>query len=95
MYYGFGDASQDGIGCNVQRQDSDDLHYRVGQWCDADSDASSNYRKLLNLVESIEAMVASGKLKGSEMFIFTDNSTAEAVFFKGNSSSRTLFELAL
>ena len=29
------------------------------------------------------------------MFLFTDNSTAEAVFYKGNSTSRPLFELML
>ena len=29
------------------------------------------------------------------MFLFTDNSTAESVYFKGNSSSRKLFELML
>ena len=31
----------------------------------------------------------------AEVFLFTDNSTAEAVYFKGNSSLRKLFELML
>jgi hypothetical protein len=34
-------------------------------------------------------------LAGSEIFIFTDNSTAEAAFWKGTSKSRRLFELVL
>ena len=34
-------------------------------------------------------------LAGSEIFIFTDNTTAEAAFWKRTSKSRTLFELVL
>ncbi len=34
-------------------------------------------------------------LHNSEVFIFTDNFTAESVFYKGNSSSQKLFELVL
>jgi hypothetical protein len=30
-----------------------------------------------------------------EVFLFTDNSTAAAVYFKGNSTSTKLFELVL
>jgi hypothetical protein len=95
VYYGFGDASQDGFGFNIQKPDADHLVFRYGQWCDAVSEASSNYRELLNLVVRLEELVENGTLKGAEVFIFTDNTTAEAVFYKGNSSSRTLFELML
>jgi hypothetical protein len=34
-------------------------------------------------------------LGGMELFLFTDNSTAEAAFWKGHSKSRKLFEIAL
>ena len=34
-------------------------------------------------------------LRGSEIFIFTDNSTAEAAYWKGTSCSEQLFELVL
>lgn len=34
-------------------------------------------------------------LEGSEIFIFTDNTTAEAAFWKGTSKSKKLFELVL
>jgi hypothetical protein len=95
VYYGFGDASQDGFGFNIQKPDDDTLLYRFGQWCDSVSEESSNYRELLNLVIRLEELVKDGTLKGAEVFIFTDNSTAESVFYKGNSSSRMLFELML
>ena len=40
-------------------------------------------------------MAEANELEGSEIFIFTDNSTAEAAFFKGSSKSRVLLELIL
>jgi hypothetical protein len=40
-------------------------------------------------------MVVEHKLWGSEIFIFTDNSTAEAAFWKGTSKSEALFKLVL
>jgi hypothetical protein len=95
VYYGFGDASQDGFGFNMQEQQGDTIHYRFGQWCDGVSEKSSNYRELYNLVARLEELVAEGKLDGCEVFIFTDNTTAEAAFYKGNSSSKHLYELVL
>jgi len=35
------------------------------------------------------------KLKGLEVFLFTDNVVAEGAFYKGTSSRRKLFELVL
>jgi hypothetical protein len=93
VYYGFGDASQDGFGFNMQF--GDNIEDKFGQWSDAVSEKSSNYRELLNLVLRMEELVENGKLKGCEVFLFTDNSTAESVFYKGNSSSEQLFELML
>jgi hypothetical protein len=96
VYYGFGDASQDGFGFNFERSGDDGVvEYRYGQWCDAISEASSNYRELRNLVDRVEELVREGKIVGAEVFIFTDNTTAEAVFYKGNSTNRELFELML
>jgi hypothetical protein len=91
VYYGFGDASQDGFGFNIQIEDK--IRYRYGQWCDEISEKSLNYRELLNLVERLEELVEDGTLSECEVFLFTDNSTAESVYWKGNSSSETLFEL--
>jgi hypothetical protein len=67
--------------------------YRQGIWGRDADHASSNYRELCNLVETLEHGCATGTLRNSEVFIFTDNSTAEGAFYHGNSSSRTLFEL--
>jgi hypothetical protein len=50
---------------------------------------------LNNLVEAIIWMVIKHNMCGSEIFIFTDNSTAEAAFWKGTSISKLLFELEL
>jgi hypothetical protein len=46
-------------------------------------------------VETLELQVRDGRLRNAEVFIFTDNSTAEGVFYKGNSTSKKLFELVL
>ena len=59
------------------------------------SDKSSNYREMGNLVETLEAMASEKELSGCELFLFTDNSTAELAFFKGSLSSKDLFELRL
>jgi hypothetical protein len=95
VYYGFGDASQDGFGFNLQEKDGDTIHFRYGQWSDEVSEKSSNYRELYNLVCRLEELVEDGTLQGCEVFIFTDNSTAESAFFKGNSSSEYLYDLVL
>jgi hypothetical protein len=47
------------------------------------------------LVESLEEGVALGDLRLTEVFIFTDNTSAEGGFYKGNSLSRTLFTLII
>jgi hypothetical protein len=103
VFYGFGDALAVGHASNFQGfrrgkgevKAGDWIHYRYVHWCDEVSEASLNYRELLNLVESLEAQVKEGTIRGAEVSLFTDNSTAEAVFFKGNSLSKTMFKLML
>jgi hypothetical protein len=56
---------------------------------------SSNWRELNNLVEAVDRIVNENGMRGSEIFIFTDNLTAEAAFWKGTSQSPLLFELVL
>jgi hypothetical protein len=58
-------------------------------------DSSSNNRDLKNLADMVFCMERDGDLKGTEVFIFTDNSTAERAFFKGSSQSRILHDLVL
>jgi hypothetical protein len=91
--YGFGDASGSGFGTTILIQGS--IHYRHGQWSTNYSEHSSNYRELSNLVLGIEEAYTSGLLDNCELFLFTDNTTAEAAFHKGTSSSKPLFELVL
>jgi hypothetical protein len=92
--YGFGDASKDGFGASVEIQNKGVVH-RSGTWTWSLREESSNYREFRNLVEMIESLVANGSICGHELFMFTDNSTAEAAFFKGTSSSEKLFDLVL
>jgi hypothetical protein len=93
VIYGFGDASGSGFGSSFTHANG--IVYRVGVWgSDADGE-SSNYRELRNLVESLEVETKEGKLRDTEVFLFTDNSTAEAVFYRGTSSNRKLFNLVL
>jgi hypothetical protein len=88
-YYGFGDASKSGFGATLQF--GNDIEYKYGQWS-WESDQSSNWQELNNLVKF---EVCSKDLEGCELFIFTDNMTAEAAFWKGSSRSRNLVELVL
>ena len=56
---------------------------------------SSNLREFKNLVDMLIEMGKQGSLRGIEVFLFTDNSTAEAAYFNGSSSSEKLFDLVL
>jgi hypothetical protein len=93
VYYGFGDASAVRFILDIEVKD--ELVFRHGHWCDAMAEASSNYRELKNLVDGLEEMVRLGRVKDAEVFLVTDNTTAEAVFYRGNSTTRPLFELML
>ncbi|MFN9979307.1 MAG: hypothetical protein ACK53Y_05315, partial [bacterium] len=92
--YGFVDASGSGLGSSFLLPPNT-LWFRHGVW-GRDADAmSSNYRELRNLVDAVEAGVASGDLADAELFVFTDNSTAEGAYSKGNTDSPLLFDLVL
>jgi hypothetical protein len=93
-YYGFYDASGRGFGGTLQI--GDDIHYNYGQWSsEVTESCSSNWRELGNLVISLEREVRENGFRDCEFFIFTDNTTAEAAFWKGSSKSPKLFELVL
>ena len=91
--YSFGDASGGGFGSSWTIKGG--IGYRFGTWSREMSLESSNLRELLNLVETLENMASDGLLNGTEVFLFTDNSTLEAAFFNGSSTSKKLFELVL
>jgi hypothetical protein len=104
IVYGCGDTSGPGFGDSAFMADGqndpfyrfdNEIAYWVSIW-DSDSDnISSNFRELRNVVESIEDQVEKGWLKNRELFMFTDNSTAEKASYRGSSSNQALFELVL
>jgi len=91
VIYGFGDASGAGFcALFVKAGDEDKIYFPYRRW-GSDLDASSsNFRELNNLVESLEDIIEEQNLGGVEIYVFTDNSTAEAAFYKGSSSVKTL-----
>jgi len=93
---GFGDASGTAFGATSQFQHSSDLHYAFGQWITSVAEEeSSNWREFTNLVEHLEERGSKGLLDDLEAFMFTDNSTADAAFWKGSSKSKKLLGLVL
>ena len=46
-------------------------------------------------METVEEEAKEGYLNGSELWLFTDDVTAEGCFFRGGSSSKLLHELVL
>ena len=91
VLYGFGDASGAGFGSSWTGEEA--TGYRYGVWGKDNIGKSSNYRELRNLVESLEELGKKKSLSSTEIFFFTDNSTAENAFFKGSSTSSLLHEL--
>ena len=93
VVYGFGDASGAGFGSSFAKDGK--IFYQHGVWANYLSEASSNYRELRNLIESLRLDCESGKLKDCQIFLFTDNWVAEACYHKGMSSSEALYTLIL
>lgn len=91
--YGFGDASGGGFGGSWIH--GEEIIFRFGVWGSDMDMASSNLREATNDVASLEAMGEQGLLDGVEVFFFTDNSTAEAIFYNGSSKNEALFRLVL
>ena len=93
IIYGFGDASGAGFGASWKIRN--EIKYRYGLWGSDLNGSSSNFRELKNLVDTLLQMEKNGELEGRELFLCTDNSTAERAFFKGASSSKLLHDLIL
>ena len=93
VVYGFGDASSGGFGASLDLPQG--IRGRFGVWSRDEEDKSSNFRELRNLVDTVEEEAQAGNLTNSELWLFTDNSTAESCFTKGSSSSPLLHGLVL
>ena len=87
--YAAGDASGEGYGSRSKPVGQAPL-IRRGFWFSDASDNSSNWRELKNLLEGMREDGRRGRLVGKEVWLFTDNSTAETAFYKGTSSSPEL-----
>jgi hypothetical protein len=89
--YCYGDAS--GIIFEWCIDFGDGVRYELGEWYDQIHEASSNHRELRNLVNFMLMDAQEGRLDGCEVFLYTDNQTAEGAYFRGTTKSRALFEL--
>jgi ribonuclease HI len=65
----------------------------LGEWCESIQEATSNYRELRNLANAMGRAAQEGRMDGCEVFLYTDNQTAEGAYSKGTEGSRALFEL--
>jgi hypothetical protein len=91
-FYGFGDTSSGGFRSSIEHRDG--LYIRQGLW-PSNKEGSSNLCALKSLVDVVKEEAHEGYLKGAELWLFTDNSTAESCFHKGSSSFELLHELVL
>ena len=73
----------------------DGEYYMYGKLKEYITKMSSNYRRLLSLVELLEESATTRLLEGSKIFILTDNNTVEYALYKGNLSSENLFNFVL
>lgn len=89
VVYGGGDASGEGFGSIVSPLGMRSL-FKMGFWCSEASENSSNWREFKNLLERLRSEAALGHLTGKEVWIATDNSTADLAFYKGRSASPEL-----
>ena len=89
--FGGGDASGEGFGSLLSPLGMEPL-MRRGFWV---CNESSNWREMRNLLEAIREEARLGRLVGFEVWLATDNSTAEASFYKGRSSSPELDSMVL
>ena len=92
-----GDASGMGFGASKWTQDDSFVRTTHGNWAARITfDASSNYRESANLALEICRMCSKRELPpSSELWVFTDNSTAESTFYKGGSTSPHLHQIVL
>jgi hypothetical protein len=79
VIYGFGDASGEGYGSSILINEK--IYWRSGVWRQTIKDESSNFRELKNLVEALCELAGKKLLEHCELFLFTDNSTAERAYF--------------
>jgi hypothetical protein len=71
VFYGFGDASGNGLGSGIVRSDKSKLSVRIRGWGYAKSiEESSNWREFMNVVEGLEEETHKGMLTNCIVFFF-------------------------
>ena len=95
VVYGFGDASGEGFGSWLNLEEKGVGLHRRGFWCTQESEESSNHREFRNLLLCIQEAAVDEHLKGTEVWLFTDNQVAEGVIHHATSHSQSLYELML
>ena len=93
VHYGIGDASGNGYRAAIHI--GGNLHFRYSQCSSRESEETSNYREFSDLVNCVEKLYGEGHLKDCELFSHTNNLVTDCTYYKGSSSSRTLFLLIL
>jgi len=91
--YCFEDDYKAGFGASLARKGG--INYKLGFWGKDKAENLSNWSELQNLVDTLWEESQDSGLKGVEVFLITNNSTAEGVFLNGSWKSRKLFELVL
>ncbi len=91
--YGFGDALGSGFGASILLPNNS-IYVRYSMRGSDIDRKSSNCCELCNVVGTLKAGMVSGNfLSNSELFLFTDNTTAEGVDHQGNCDNKYLFKL--
>ena len=95
--YIVGDASGTGFGSSLFHSTGTEVHAEYGTWTPkVTRETSSNFRETANLVHRLKSSLESGKIeRGSEVFVFTDNSCAERTMYRGSSKSKRLHNMVL
>jgi hypothetical protein len=91
ILYCYGDASGSGFGWCIDLGEG--VRYELGEWCESIQEATSNYHELRDLVNAMVRAAQEGRLDGCEVFVYTENQTAEGAYSKGTTGRRSLFEL--
>ena len=69
------------------------VHDRHGVWCKENQHKYNNNRELRNMVGEVEEEVDYGSMDGIELLSLTENSVEKAIYYRGNSCNKEIFEM--
>ena len=94
LRYTVGDASAEGFSIVTQYPDIS-IQTRDGLWKESFAEGGSNLREAQNFGNHVLIEVETGRHDGCEVWTFTDNAVWSAVWNKGMSTVKHLFDIAL